>query len=974
MIIARNKLFALLLIFFTNIVIATSSIYSNTLFLTNYPTSDLALFLMIQTMFVVLVSLVLTPFLIKNIQRNSVLVILLLSLISIFGFLFLNFNQLYIPFIVAIFIGLISYLMPVISWNLLPAAFGLREYKSIIIYFNVGATIGGIIGSFQASGMLNHLPLNSLLIILIIFLTLCALAAYLLPLIDQPKSIAIKNKINPFHYPLVITLMVFVIGTIAIQYLIDYAFKFQLGTSLSKNEIGIFMGYFLGVTNILGFLSSFTMSKYFIRLFKIDGLLYTYPLFTTLAGLLVVFFPTLWPICILASSRQIIFFNQNRVGIDVVLNILPSAVRTASHYLLKSIISPLTALLVLIFLLVTKNSMTMRSIAVLIVLIAIACLYLVKQIMNHYKITLQAEGEFKRFNLIEEINPANAKDFKDFALNMVHSKNEDQVVFAINIFRRLKLNYFPNELYSLLNHPNFLIRKMVIKTIRKLKVSNAIPLLLKQFEIENDPEIKLNIIDILAEWDLATALKIANIYIADPTNIMYVSALEIYLSTQDNDKRTFAISELRKMIKHPSPLVRKQIASIIGHYHLRELKDCLGELIKDEENSVSETAIKAAANNKMFSLVSIIIEQLNNEKLSYVSKSALVRFGPSITPLLLQYYPTVKNKIIIIKILGEIMSYQTNTALLTLYENNDVYIRNVIVKEILFHACTSPPTIEFKDLAKKFCFEELAIRDYYLNLLTQHSQPAILAEINSRIQLTNKRCLMWLAIATQPKEISKLIPSLLTSTTDVTYQHAKEKALELLEIYIDDIQLKEKMLNLFEGTHAEDRVTTLPYIDNWIDWIIETPKEQRSNMDILMKVFHLRKIALFKELASEILIAIAEEAQEFTFNEGQIIFAENDLPNGLYCITSGKVNFTHLGKELSQLEEDNFFGELALLDDSVRVATAIAATDCTLLFLEKSTFDRIADDLPEVLRAIIKVLIRYLRQNMKTMDEVLMIK
>ena len=65
---------------------------------------------------------------------------------------------------------------------------------------------------------------------------------------------------------------------------------------------------------------------------------------------------------------------------------------------------------------------------------------------------------------------------------------------------------------------------------------------------------------------------------------------------------------------------------------------------------------------------------------------------------------------------------------------------------------------------------------------------------------------------------------------------------------------------------------------------------------------------------------------------------------------------------IASLKENDIFGELALLDNSTRTATAIAKSEGTLLFLDKETFDRITDDLPDVLRSVIQMLMRYLRQ------------
>ena len=70
------------------------------------------------------------------------------------------------------------------------------------------------------------------------------------------------------------------------------------------------------------------------------------------------------------------------------------------------------------------------------------------------------------------------------------------------------------------------------------------------------------------------------------------------------------------------------------------------------------------------------------------------------------------------------------------------------------------------------------------------------------------------------------------------------------------------------------------------------------------------------------------------------------------------------GTNLATIERHGFFGELALLDEEKRVATAIAKTQCSLIFIEKDLFNRIANDVPDVLRAVLKIILGYLRKNL----------
>ncbi|MBW2096441.1 MAG: cyclic nucleotide-binding domain-containing protein [Deltaproteobacteria bacterium] len=85
--------------------------------------------------------------------------------------------------------------------------------------------------------------------------------------------------------------------------------------------------------------------------------------------------------------------------------------------------------------------------------------------------------------------------------------------------------------------------------------------------------------------------------------------------------------------------------------------------------------------------------------------------------------------------------------------------------------------------------------------------------------------------------------------------------------------------------------------------------------------------------------------QEFirVYKKSEVIFEENSFGNDMYVIHSGKVKLTTKapGSDLvlGILGPGNFFGEMALVDDAPRSATATAEEDNTkLVVLDRSKF------------------------------------
>ncbi len=68
-----------------------------------------------------------------------------------------------------------------------------------------------------------------------------------------------------------------------------------------------------------------------------------------------------------------------------------------------------------------------------------------------------------------------------------------------------------------------------------------------------------------------------------------------------------------------------------------------------------------------------------------------------------------------------------------------------------------------------------------------------------------------------------------------------------------------------------------------------------------------------------------------SFKQGEVIFKQWDSATELYVIQSGRVGIQFGNRLLDTLEEHNIFGEMALIDNSPRSATAVASTDVVLV-------------------------------------------
>ena len=99
---------------------------------------------------------------------------------------------------------------------------------------------------------------------------------------------------------------------------------------------------------------------------------------------------------------------------------------------------------------------------------------------------------------------------------------------------------------------------------------------------------------------------------------------------------------------------------------------------------------------------------------------------------------------------------------------------------------------------------------------------------------------------------------------------------------------------------------------------------------------------------------------------GEIIFKEGDEADQLFAIKSGEVAIQLGNRTLAELPANSIFGEMALIDDAPRSATAVAKTDVELVAISEKQFLFLVSQTPFFALKVMRVLARRLRATNKT--------
>lgn len=102
------------------------------------------------------------------------------------------------------------------------------------------------------------------------------------------------------------------------------------------------------------------------------------------------------------------------------------------------------------------------------------------------------------------------------------------------------------------------------------------------------------------------------------------------------------------------------------------------------------------------------------------------------------------------------------------------------------------------------------------------------------------------------------------------------------------------------------------------------------------------------------------------FKSGSIIFREGDEARDLFVIKSGEVRIQIGNRTITELGPDSIFGEMALIDNEPRSATATAVTDVELVPVSEKQFLFLVSQTPYFALRVMRVLAQRLRATNKT--------
>lgn len=187
---------------------------------------------------------------------------------------------------------------------------------------------------------------------------------------------------------------------------------------------------------------------------------------------------------------------------------------------------------------------------------------------------------------------------------------------------------------------------------------------------------------------------------------------------------------------------------------------------------------------------------------------------------------------------------------------------------------------------------------------------------------------------------------------------------EFFERFETNLSIKSALvaaLRDIEEAHHQGSLTNKVYLylEERIQQAIEEIRPIHEPILKLSAKDLIKLVPLFSGLPEIVLEKIAQRAIPVNYLEDDIIIGEGDQGDALYVIARGHLEalLIHEGQEtrLGELGAGDFFGETALLGDSVRKASVRANSTCSLLRINRKDVMDVAREHPEILERLEQV-------------------
>ncbi|MBI5610473.1 MAG: cyclic nucleotide-binding domain-containing protein [Deltaproteobacteria bacterium] len=909
----------------------------------------------------------------------------------------------------------VSQLMLVQSWNmsssLLPSRQGKRLFPVFAALSTLGAAVGG--GLVSLGLKVVEARLLSWLVLLLLVYPLLRVKPIVRQLqwnLDAHSGDEVTQTIEPAagaangghrqvaseilrgfkgiaSSPLLLRLasLVFLLQTASL--IIDFQFSTELKLHYSRNEMAGFLGTYYAIANTVAFFVALMATSRIVRVVGIGVAISASAIFVG-AGSAWYFGAArlglgspFWAIVATSFLERIFQFALTRNAMQMLVAPLDSKKGERAKTLIDGVVYRVatagTSLLLLFF------RPTSEKLALLAPVTIIACIgvVLVGLSMNPWYRKALFEGLRAR-RVDSDVDAQTRALLLRSAMGEVRerlaSTDVRDIRAALDIIRDSKLPVEVADLLPATQHADPDVARRALELMNEVGLLPSEGALLDLLQRDRPPAVLREVLRLLQNYPNSKHISRVTDMLEHP-DLGVARLATMWLHKTGGSALAGQLQDqLRADMQSPVPEQRARAAYISGVY-LQEPQEGLVQLLHDPSPEVRLNAVISMGQIGAPEFVDPLIDCLGRGDLVTAAQAALVRYGPALVAhvraRVQQRPPGLAIQLRLLRVVEHFGNEAAVKFLMEQAESQASVVRNNAVQSLWRLArdpeAPRPPSAWLR--ARVLSEIEALQLLQRVDVRTRGDSPqrkffaAELAALRLQSEMRGFR-LLGLLGARAPLHRAYL-------HYRSEQQRVRSNAIELLDQHLGDEELKpfvalveriEPAATSDDGDLSDSNVVInlLSGADPWLGRVwawTQAPQGGRMTRDPMDLVFLLKGVPLLSDLSGEQLLPVAEIVQHVHVEGGDLVFAEGQPGNHLYVILEGNIEIMKGQEHLATLGTKECFGEMALLDQAPRMASARAQTDADLLAISRDDFQDLLDMHPALARGIIRVLTQRLR-------------
>lgn len=945
-------------------------VLADTTFLLKYPpawVSYLFFFILPLRLFTAYLSKLFVDNSYVNINKALIIIFTIFCLSSIY---FSGLENQWAPMFLVIAYNMISPLTLSVISNISSEALFLKELKRYSAHFQAGSAVGALLACLLfpflyqifSSIFAAFLPLLCYFLILI----------FLYPLkISETK---VENlKLNKYrNYPLSNNAYLLYFITGIIYFILIYVFKNAVAINVTPSQLPFYLAWveaiiYLAILIIHSFVIGPSMR--YLGLVKV---LVVLPIILGIMGVIFFGINSLAIAIMFYIVGIVVIEGINDYAVDLALNALPTKMRVVSKFIGSESYFPLgmmlssLMLIVLPFLVPLTHTEFLGALGLVSAILSIFWWKQSRKVFAAYMQSLTCSFDYRKLSseqtelLFKNLSKQEATKLATYYLNQ---PNDHLHLLGLKFLQNMEEfdKQIINLLLSKLGSSQVDVQLQSIKSLYKAPNELIIDRCIEVLKKAENPHIIWEMIQLIGVNQDVRLTDLANKWIKSHDFRQIYGFYILNHDLKHQEKFNQLISE---SLINSDKRYRLAAVQILGILDLPQQVERLKLLVHDEDEAIAERAQTAIANHQIDSLLPELIEVLKVKKSNLLLK-AIGSFGAKSIPLLENMgesnLPYQSHNALYA--LSQMNNSEADNAILRLAAHENIGIRMSAASSLLASGQQISRSESFYSQLLTLFLVENTRRKVLLGALQVQHFPYLENEIKIKYHLSSYISLAWYTLYIDATEIHKSM-KIFIDYTEAGQLQTLQRTLELLCNLAPNATLRNELENWevkLKGKLTSKELLKEPFVDHWIKKLAAYSIGQEVKSDDLEKLIILRQVDIFKSLPAEALELMVGKMELLHIPQDSMLFSEGEKADYFYVIAKGNLKILRHGTELSISKEYDIVGELAILSEQIRLASAQALSDVTLLRMEAKEFLNFTLLFTQILYSISRKTIEYLK-------------